>query len=203
MANGMPHSVKRCPSCLLSLYGNERLLVILAAVLLTFAVVPGCSESLPAEADGAEEEIPPGDEMEEFNLTEPFTALLSGSETVPMPVVTNASGTAEFELSADGKRLTFELTVADIESVFAAHIHLGGRGENGEIAVFLFEGDPVSLTGVLAQGTITDGDVVSSAVTSLSELLPVMRCSEAYVNVHTNANPGGEIRGQVMPADGS
>ena len=160
----------------------------------------GCGSDTPAEnADPGD--TPPGDEREEFDNTEKFTAVLQGSESFPDPVTTDATGLAQFELSQDGQQLSFELTVSDIEDAFAAHIHLGARGETGEIAVFLYVGDAVTLTGVLAQGTISDTEVVPSAAASLAELLELIRSGGTYVNVHTNAYPNGEIRGQIVTGD--
>jgi hypothetical protein len=132
------------------------------------------------------------------NQSETFAAQLDGSEVFPNPVVTDASGTAEFELSADGSQLSYTLSVADIEDVFSAHIHLGARGEEGEIAVTLYQGDPMTLTGVLAAGTITSADVSGGGLTTLSGLVQRMRNEETYVNVHTAAYPAGEIRGQIV-----
>ncbi len=66
----------------------------------------------------------------------------------------------------------------------------------------LFDGDAPAPSGVLAQGTISDGDVVAAEVTTLSELVDLMRRAETYVNVHTAPHPAGEIRGQIMPTEG-
>jgi hypothetical protein len=180
---------------------NGRFILVLA---FTTALGLGCGGSTPADNSDPNDD-PPGNEGEgnETDHSESFTAVLQGSEAVPNPVTTDATGLAEFELSQDGQRLAFELTVSEIENAFAAHIHLGASGTTGEIAVYLYVGDAVSLTGVLAQGTITDADVVATAASSLDELLEVMRDGDAYVNVHTNAYPNGEIRGQIEPSDGS
>ena len=161
----------------------------------------GCGGDTPAENSDSGD-TPPGDEREEFDRTERFSAVLQGSESFPDPVTTDATGLVQFEVSEDGQRLSFELTVSDIEDAFAAHIHLAARGETGEIAVFLYVGDAVTLTGVLARGTTSAAEVVPSAASSLEELLELMRSGGTYVNVHTNAYPNGEIRGQIVAGDG-
>ena len=52
--------------------------------------------------------------------------------------------------------------------------------------------------GILAQGTITEDDLIGSlAGSSLSDLIELMASGGAYVNVHTTQNRGGEIRGQI------
>src|SRR5215475_13907622 len=59
-----------------------------------------------------------------------FTAVLSGKSEIP-PVNTNASGIALFQLSADGKKLIYELNVKDISHFIVAHIHQGKPAEVG------------------------------------------------------------------------
>ena len=51
-----------------------------------------------------------------------------------------------------------------------------------------------TVTGTLIQGT--NGSTVANTIT-FDSLLTLMQTGGAYVNVHTQANPGGEIRGQV------
>jgi hypothetical protein len=135
-----------------------------------------------------------------------FGAPLSGDEQVPT-VDTNARGNSILHLSKNGDELDFKLIVANIENVTQAHIHCGAEGVNGPIVVFLFPFTPAGVTanGVLSSGTITNADVIptpSSAecpggVANLDQLVAKLRSGGAYVNVHTTAHPGGEIRGQV------
>jgi aldose sugar dehydrogenase len=132
-----------------------------------------------------------------------FLAHLSGAEEVP-PADTRAQGQAIFQLSADGSLLDFMLIVANIQNVTQAHIHVGAAGVNGPVVAWLYpDGPPSQLipgrsNGVLAQRTITAGDLVGPlAGQPLSALLELMRDDETYVNVHTSQFPPGEIRGQI------
>jgi CHRD domain len=135
-----------------------------------------------------------------------FGAPLSGDEEVP-PVDTNARGHSILHLSKSGDELNFKLIVANIENVTQAHIHCGAEGVNGPIVVFLFPLTPAGVTanGVLSKGTLTNADVIQrpssvecpGGVANLDELIAKLRSGDAYVNAHTIANPGGEIRGQV------
>ena len=59
-----------------------------------------------------------------------FRAVLSGGDEVP-PRDTGARGVATFRLDGAGTELGFRLVVANIENVFAAHIHCGVVGVNG------------------------------------------------------------------------
>lgn len=128
-----------------------------------------------------------------------FTAHLSGSEEVPA-VETQATGQAVFKLNRDGTELSYRLIVANIEDVAQAHIHLAPPGQNGAVVAFLYGPALIEgrANGVLATGTITAADLVGSlAGATLDDLVDELRSGNAYVNVHTMANPPGEIRGQI------
>jgi hypothetical protein len=125
-----------------------------------------------------------------------FVAPMSGDEEVP-PVDTQATGVAKFKLREEG--LVFKVNVANIEDVVASHIHCGAVGVNGPIGVTLFATlDPVSVNGTLAEGVITAPDEDNACEwTDLEAVVTALESGDTYVNVHTDANPGGEIRGQV------
>jgi hypothetical protein len=133
-----------------------------------------------------------------------FVAPLSGHEEVPM-VDTQARGAAIFQLSPDGTELSYRLIASNIENILQAHIHArGAAGVNAPVVVFLYpEGPPAQLipgrhNGTLATGTITSSDLIGPlAGGTLADLLDAIADGEAYVNVHTTQNPGGEIRGQL------
>ncbi len=83
-----------------------------------------------------------------------------------------------------------------------AHIHVGGAAVAGPVAVLLFdaEGTPRTFTstGVLAEGTFTVADLqAGGGILTLDALEDAAEAGTLYVNVHTSANPGGEIRGQI------
>jgi glucose/arabinose dehydrogenase len=127
-----------------------------------------------------------------------FRAHLSGDEEVP-PVDTLAQGQANFKFNQEGTQMEFKLIVAKIENVVAAHIHCAPAGVNGPVGVTLFSGGPISPNGTLAEGTITAPDEGNGCSwTGLQDVLTAIRNGNAYVNVHTQANPGGEIRGQIQ-----
>jgi CHRD domain len=116
---------------------------------------------------------------------EQFTATLDGASEVPA-VQTTATGTATFTL--DGHELTWHLEVSGIDNPTMGHIHGGAPGENGGVLVPLFrEEKGEHFSGVLSEGHATVEDAVIEAI----------RSGKAYVNVHTKANPRGEIRGQI------
>lgn len=126
-----------------------------------------------------------------------FRAHLVGAEENP-PVDTTATGQAVFQFDASGSSLHYILIVANIEEVFASHIHCGPVGQNGPVGVTLFGGSTVTVNGILAQGTITTPNPGNACGwTDLADVAAALESGDTYVNVHTTANTGGEIRGQI------
>jgi hypothetical protein len=135
-----------------------------------------------------------------------FTAHLSGANEVP-PVDLNGQGQVTFTLNESGTALHYKLMVANINNITQAHIHCGASGVNGPVVVFLFGFDATGVTknGILAEGTITSANIIArpssdacmGGLATFENLLERMRNGGVYVNVHTLAFPGGEIRGQV------
>jgi hypothetical protein len=143
-----------------------------------------------------------------------YTVELTGQANVPDPIKTPASGQAQFVVSADGKSVSYVLTVKDLDNASAGDLHLGSRGQNGPLVVKLFPIGGASpkkgpFSGVLAQGKFDASDLIGPmAGASLGELLEMMSEGNVYINVHTsdgmdppNSGPGdyrlGEIRGQI------
>jgi hypothetical protein len=128
-----------------------------------------------------------------------FKAKLTGKEQVPM-VKTAAKGEATFKVSKDGKEIMYKLIVKNIVDVTAAHIHEGSMGKNGGPVANLFIGPKKEgkFSGTLAEGTITEKDLIGSlSGKSISDLIDMIKTGNAYVNVHTDNHPDGEIRGQI------
>ena len=117
-----------------------------------------------------------------------FTAKLTGKDEVP-PVNTQATGTAQFQLSSDGKELNYDLSATNLQGFMMAHIHQGKAGENGQ---------PVALL-QMGKGKITSSDLQGPlAGKQISDLTNIIKNAQADVNIHTNQNQNGEIRGQIM-----
>lgn len=131
-------------------------------------------------------------------------AKLIGYSEVPS-ISTLAKGT--FRAEIDGDSIDYKLTYEGIEggTAIAAHIHLGQRHTNGGVSAFLCSGGDkpaCPATGGTVEGTIDAADVVGPsgqgiAAGQLNELVRAIRAGATYVNVHSTAFPGGEIRGQV------
>ena len=131
-----------------------------------------------------------------------FEAELSGDEEVP-PVVTDAEGDAKFEVNSDLTEIEFEFEVKDgvgILGAAGAHIHCAPLGEEGPVVVFLAGDAPPAgfQDKVEMKGTFTAEQITNDACGGTIEaLVEAMRLGDTYVNVHSIANPGGEVRGQI------
>lgn len=128
-----------------------------------------------------------------------FRAHCQGRQEVP-EVETRGQCQANFKLLPDDSGLQYRLIVAGVADATQAHIHLAPAGQNGPVVAFLFGFVPEGQTveGTLAQGVITDDDLVGPlAGATLEDLVAELEAGNAYVNVHTLANPPGEVRGQI------
>jgi hypothetical protein len=133
-----------------------------------------------------------------FAAEKSFKAMLVGSESVPA-VETMAKGDATFTPIKDEEALSYYVTVSDIDNVTAAHIHLGKKGENGPpVALITNEKKAGKFSGTIAEGTITKKDLMGSMTgKSVEDLIKQIKKGNAYLNVHTEKYPNGEIRGQI------
>ncbi|HKT52988.1 MAG TPA: CHRD domain-containing protein [Caulobacteraceae bacterium] len=114
-----------------------------------------------------------------------FTAALTGAAQVP-PVTTSATGQVEATLDTAAKLFTYKATYAGLSGpVVAAHFHgPAAAGANGSPVVGVPKANLASpITGT---ATLTDAQAAD------------LMAGKWYFNVHTAANPGGEIRGQLM-----
>lgn len=137
-------------------------------------------------------------------------AQLEGVEEVPA-ISTTGAGTFAGTFSDDGEELDFELSYAGLTgNVTQAHIHFGQRGVNGGISIFLCTNLGNGPPGIPAcpaspatvAGTRSAADVIGPAGQGIAameweEVKAAIRAGAAYVNVHSNLFPGGEIRGQL------
>ena len=111
------------------------------------------------------------------------TLTLSGAQEVP-PVTSAATGTSSIKVAAD-KTVIGSVMVTGLAAT-AAHIHEAAKGANGGVVVPLVKAGENTFN-VPAGAKLTDAQYAAFLAGNL------------YVNVHTKANPGGEIRAQLTP----
>lgn len=108
---------------------------------------------------------------------------LSGSQQSP-PVTTSGSGKGKITVGAD-RSVSGSVTTTGVPGTMA-HIHQAAAGQNGPVVI------PLTRT---AEGTWT----VPAGAKLTEAQYEAFKAGNLYVNVHTDANKGGEVRGQLKP----
>jgi hypothetical protein len=143
-----------------------------------------------------------------------FNARMDGAQNVPEPVRTPAKGNVELRISADGKRVSYRVTLEQISNVSTVDLHLAPSTQNGAVIVKLWpanNGGTKSgpFSGVLAEGAFDVSDFTGPMIgATIADFVEEIQAGNIYANVHThdgvdppNSGPGdyrlGEIRGQV------
>jgi hypothetical protein len=132
---------------------------------------------------------------------------LTGDQQVPS-VTTSAFGFAQVRLFQNGTStaIEFRVVVCNIVNVTASHIHVGASGTDGPVVVPFFgsPSGPFSSPhgcSTLAHDIRGPGDLVPRpevGIANWTDFVHALQSGNAYVNVHTTAHPGGEIRGQLV-----
>ena len=107
---------------------------------------------------------------------------LTGAEEVP-PVNTSGSGSGSFRIAEDGT-VSGSVKTEGVQGTMA-HIHQGAKGQNGPVII------PLTKNGDTY--TAPQGAKLTPAQ------LQAFKSGGLYVNVHSNAHKGGEVRGQLQP----
>jgi hypothetical protein len=123
-----------------------------------------------------------------------FRAELTGAQEVP-PVTTTAGGlvTATLDGSVLIVRGAFSGLESDYDLAIGSHIHRGAEGANGPIVFPLNPALEPGLRGGTWYGPENRFPMDAEQIQALLDGL-------LYVNVHSLDNPGGEVRGQLLPA---
>lgn len=130
-----------------------------------------------------------------------FNANLSGGNEVPA-VVTGSAGTAVVTWNTVTRTGTYRVDVYNMPvGTTASHIHVGADNVGGPVVInFAVPAGGISNDYALS-GTFACSDVVARAaqgINSCDDFEQALLLNNTYVNVHSTANPGGEIRGQLI-----
>ena len=127
-----------------------------------------------------------------------YLTALNGKNEVPSHSDVTATGMSGFIVNSGNSKVWYQIEAEGLKGVTQAHIHSGKAGENGPVVATLFKGSKDTVNGALVQGSIT-ADKLEGPLKgkSISDLVNLMDDSSAYVNVHTQSFPDGEIRGQI------
>ncbi len=136
--------------------------------------------------------------------TAEVVALLTGGEVVPNKVLTGAFGLAELTLDSGRGEVTIEVQIVNLPSrLTAAHIHVGAPGLTGPV---LFDLRPMaSQSGdVSFRGTLAVADLTARpelGIRTTGDALESVAGLATYLDIHTEGNGNGELRGQLLPVD--
>jgi hypothetical protein len=122
----------------------------------------------------------------------------------------NATGTAYFQVDMEDNnkiKIKYSIIATDLDNVKAAHIHIGKEGEkNGPTIVTLYKTlRPAVLFGrILSVHDIITSDTLEGPLAGkkLSDLVNIMNNMMAYVDIHSQEYPNGELRGQISTTTG-
>lgn len=156
---------------------TRRTIVTTLALLLTLAAAPAFAQSVR------------------------LAGRLNGGEEAPNKVLTGAVGVVSCRVDLGRRFVTCEGSVFNLPGgVTAGHIHVGSIGVAG----------PVVCNATLPIGASNDFDFTifcdatnislrsAQGINSIDDFLQTLVGEGAYVNIHTSANPAGEIRGQLL-----
>ena len=149
-----------------------------------------------------------------------FSAKMTGDKEVP-PVSTDTTGTIRVQANSQQQTLDYDLTLTNLNGVVTgAHIHMGRPGFNGPIVADLnapglggaaaasssssSSGGGTAMTSNSVSGTIRSTDLKGPLEgKQITDLVKLIQEGRAYTNVHTEQNPNGEIRGQLLTSSSS
>jgi hypothetical protein len=127
---------------------------------------------------------------------------LSGGEETPAALLTGAAGTAEVAVDTAAKEFAITLRIFNIPSTTTAgHIHVGPKGVGGPVVID-FPGIGGRLGDFVTTFRVGEAAFRANAaigINSIDDVIQAVLNGNAYVNIHTSTNPGGEIRGQLVP----
>jgi hypothetical protein len=120
----------------------------------------------------------------EQDKTHSMKIALSGGAEVPGPGDPDGSGTADLTLNHDKGEVCYDITVKDIQTPTAAHIHAGAADKSGGVKVGFKKAADGTWKGCVSADKALLDDIRKNA-------------GNYYVNVHNQEFPNGAVRGQL------
>jgi len=130
-------------------------------------------------------------------------SVLTGGDVVPNKVLTGAFGVATLTVNAQQSSVAFELSVLNLPSgLTGAHIHVGAPGLGGPV---LFDLRPVprqsgdiDVSGPLSTANLNTHP--NLGIRDIDDAIESLIGLTTYIDVHTDGNPDGEVRGVLLPS---
>src|SRR4051812_31346681 len=130
---------------------------------------------------------------------------LTGGEETPNAILTGAVGTVEIAVDPFAQEIAVQMHLFNLPTgTTASHIHIGPRTVSAPVVIDF----PIA-RGVTGDYNLNfrvhDGIAFHArpeiGINTFADALQAIAAGNGYVNVHTTANPGGEIRGQLAVGD--
>jgi len=118
------------------------------------------------------------------NTTFALSANLTGAAEAPAPGDVDGSGRAKITLDPAKGEACYDITVANVDTPTAAHIHKGPAGTAGNVVIGLTPPTQGKATGCVPADPVLIADIVANP-------------AQYYVNVHNAAYEKGAVRGQL------
>lgn len=128
--------------------------------------------------------------------TDLLEATLDGANEVP-PVETIATGRVDLVANHRFNTIAFDLRTDGLADIISAHVHFGDPGVVGPVLFTLSTAPSPVATGLLGSDDLTPDP--ADGINSIDDAITAMTGGRTYVEVHTSADPDGEIRGQTQP----
>lgn len=141
-----------------------------------------------------------------------ISASATGAQEVP-PVDTITVAYLDMEFNPGFLGASYDVSIFRGVAVTQGHLHCGKAGSNGPVLATLFDLAPIEgpdgvdflagSAGSAGSGTLTSEDLIPQEcgdvnISNLASLYEAILQRLVYVNVHTEANPSGEARGQIF-----
>ena len=128
------------------------------------------------------------------------------------PVTTDTRSQIRWGFDEGFTKMGYEIKILLGEKVTLIHFHCGQAGSNGPVVVDFWETPPdtdgTDINGVARDGYLTNDDILSDnldggmcgniKLNNIASLYQAMLNGDIYLNIHTQANPAGENRGQIF-----
>ena len=141
------------------------------------------------------------------NSARDYGALLSGNAVRPLPVTTDATGSATIHVTSGTSdvydpnsdhlaNFTYSITVNGLSGP-AMTVHIHGPAGTADVGPVLAS---LAVTSQQTSGIVSNGTFIGTENPQVSgdSLVVLLNSAAAYVDVHTAGNGGGEIRGQAF-----
>lgn len=129
-----------------------------------------------------------------------LSAVLSGANETP-GVLTGAAGSAEVFVNLATRAVNYRVEVFNMPTLTTAgHFHVGGPGLAGPVVIDLAPPavtDDFALSGTVAASALRPR--ADQGIRTFDDFVQALVGGQIYVNIHSTTNPGGEVRGQLVP----